>query len=241
MTRKFEAANTPDRTKTGAFSNEARSAVYRAIETRRDIRDDFLPDPLPEAMIHRLLGAAHHAPSVGLSQPWNFILLRDEGRRSAVHDLFEKANEEAKALLADDRKTLYSRLKLQGILKAPLNIVVTCDRTRGGPFVLGKTHQTDMDLYSTVCAVQNLWLAARAEGIGVGWVSIFHEADLKELLNIPEHVVIIAYLCVGYVSEHYTRPELEARGWAERLPLKDLIFENGWGEPKISPDGGSAE
>jgi len=119
-------------------------------------------------------------------------------------------------------------LKLEGILKAPLNICITCDRTRGGETVLGRTHQTDMDLYSTVCAVQNLWLAARAEGIGVGWVSIFHETAMKKLLSIPDHVSIIAYLCVGLVKELYDRPELEVKGWRKRLKLDDLIFEGSW-------------
>ena len=213
---------------TGAFSSDERAAVYRAIETRRDVRNEFLPDPIPQDVLTRILKAAHAAPSVGLMQPWNFILLRTIDERRAAHQLFEKANREAEKQFTDDKKKLYSNLKLEGILKAPLNICITCDRTRGGDVVLGRTHQNDMDLYSTVCAVQNLWLAARAESVGVGWVSIFHEEEMKDLLHIPKHVSIIAYLCIGLVSELYTKPELEVKGWGERLKLEDLIFEGHW-------------
>lgn len=210
------------------FSDKERAAVYRAIETRRDVRNEFLPKSLPEDLILRLLQAAHNAPSVGFMQPWNFILLRELTQREQVHGLFKKANKEAADQFDDDTKTLYNSLKLEGILKAPLNICITCDRTRGGDVVLGRTHQHEMDLYSTVCAVQNLWLAARAEGVGVGWVSIFHEAEMKELLSIPDHVTIIAYLCIGFVDEHYNKPELEVKGWRSRIPLQDLIFEGAW-------------
>ncbi len=156
----------------GAFSVEEREAVYRAIRTRRDVRDQFLPDPLPEDLIARLLDAAHSAPSVGFMQPWNFLLVRDAARREAVWRAFARANEEAAALFDGEQRETYMRLKLEGIRKAPLGICVTCDPTRGGPVVLGRTHNPRMDSYSTVCAVQNLWLAARAEGVGVGW-SIF--------------------------------------------------------------------
>ncbi|WP_022705991.1 5,6-dimethylbenzimidazole synthase [Paracoccus zeaxanthinifaciens] len=212
----------------GPFPQSDRAAVYRAIRQRRDVRGQFLPDPIDEATLRRLLQAAHDAPSVGLSQPWNFILIRDPDLRRRVHDAFGTANSEAAARFPD-RKPLYSSLKLEGILDAPLNLCITCDRTRGGPDVLGRTHDLDTDLYSTVCAVQNLWLAARAEGIGVGWVSIFRQDDLRGLLGLPEHVVPVAYLCIGHVRELYREPELQARGWAERLDLDSLIFEDGWG------------
>lgn len=210
------------------FGRDERAAVYRAIETRRDVRDEFLPDPVPEETLRRILGAAHAAPSVGLMQPWNFILLRSFAQRREIHALFEKANAEAVGHFSGERRKLYSALKLEGILKAPLNVCVTCDRTRGGDAVLGRTHQRDMDLYSTVCAVQNLWLAARAEGLGVGWVSIFHEEEMKTLLDIPDHVSIVAYLCVGLVDALYDRPELEVKGWGNRLKLEDLVFEGRW-------------
>ncbi|RVU34952.1 5,6-dimethylbenzimidazole synthase [Hwanghaeella grinnelliae] len=222
----------------GPFSEDERHAVYRAIFTRRDVRGQFLPDPIDEAVLHRILLAAHHAPSVGFMQPWNFIVIRDGDVKARAKSAFERANEEAVALFDDDRATLYSRLKLEGITDAPVNLCITCDRSRGGKVVLGRTHNRDTDLYSTVCAVQNLMLAARAEGIGAGWVSIFNEADIRDLLALPDHVVPVAYLCVGHVKELYESPELEARGWRKRLDLQSLIFEDRWGEAPASPRSG---
>jgi len=207
---------------TGPFSEQDRAAVYQAIFTRRDVRNEFLPRPLDEALVERLLTAAHAAPSVGLMQPWNFILIREEDNRRAVHAIFEQANAEA----ADK----YRALKLEGIVKAPLNICITCDRKRGGEFVLGRTHNPMMDLYSTVCAVQNFWLAARAEGVGVGWVSIFDHKRLAEHLGIPDSVEIVAYLCVGHVDQLYRKPELEVKGWRDRMPMERLIFDERWPE-----------
>lgn len=216
----------------GRFSDDEREAVYRAIHTRRDVRGQFLPDPIPEELLRRLLLAAHHAPSVGLMQPWNFIVIEDSSVKSRIRDAFDHANETAANLFPAERRALYSKLKLQGISEAPVNLCVTCDRSRGGEVVLGRTHNRDTDLYSTVCAVQNLWLAARAEGIGLGWVSIFDDADLRSILHLPEHVVPVAYLCLGHVAELYEEPELQARGWASRLPLDDLIFRDRWGEAR---------
>jgi len=214
-----------------AFCEAEKSGVYRAIETRRDVRNEFLPDALPDTLVRRLLEAAHHAPSVGFMQPWNFLTIRDAGRRRQVHDLFATANAEAAAMFEGERRSTYQSLKLEGIIAAPLNICVTCDRTRGGKVVLGRTHNPEMDLYSTVCAVQNLWLAARAEGVGVGWVSIYHADELKALLGVPEHVAIVAYLCIGYVDRLYVEPELAVKGWRERQRLEDLVFAESWGTP----------
>jgi 5,6-dimethylbenzimidazole synthase len=225
-----DGAGETDLAPAGAFSPEERAAVYRAINARRDVRDEFLPQPIPDATLRRILEAAHRAPSVGLSQPWNFILIRDVATKSRVHDAFLRCNEEAAQMFEETRGARYRQLKLEGIRKAPLNICVTCDRARGGPVVLGRTHQPDTDLYSTVCAIQNLWLAARAEGIGVGWVSIFDPCDLRSILDIPPQIAVVAYLCVGFVDQLFVRPELEARQWAERLPLDDLIFEGTWGK-----------
>jgi 5,6-dimethylbenzimidazole synthase len=181
----------------GPFHTAERDAVYKAIFTRRDVRDQFLPEPVPDDVTRRLLAAAHSAPSVGLMQPWNFITIRDQSVRNRVANAFAQANEEAAGMFSAERQSRYKSLKLEGIRKAPLNICVTCDRQRGGDVVLGRTHNSSMDLYSTVCAVQNLWLAARAEGIGMGWVSIFRDADLKSILGIPERIEIVAYLCLG--------------------------------------------
>ena len=216
-------------TRTEAFSDAERAALYRAIETRRDVRDQFLPDPLPKDLVRRLLMAAHNAPSVGFMQPWNFTLVSDPDRREAVWRAFDRANREAAEMFDGERGDLYRSLELEGIRKAPLSICVTCDPTRGGKVVLGRTHNPRMDAYSTVCAVQNLWLAARAEGVGVGWVSIFHEEDIKTILAIPDHIQVVAWLCLGYVDQLYREPELAVKGWRQRLPLEELVFEEAWG------------
>ncbi|MGE0210495.1 MAG: 5,6-dimethylbenzimidazole synthase [Parvibaculaceae bacterium] len=210
------------------FPPGQRSAVYRAIRERRDVRSQFLPDPLPDDVLARLLLAAHHAPSVGFMQPWNFIVIRDAEKKRKVRRAFDKANDEAAAMFKGERRALYSALKLEGIEEAPVNLCVTCDRSRGGSVVLGRTHDPAMDLYSTVCAVQNIWLAATAEGLGVGWVSIFRRQDLQELLGLPEGVAPVAYLCIGRIAERYLRPELEVRGWRSRLDLADLVFTESW-------------
>lgn len=221
-------AETPALQPARRFDETERQALYDIINARRDVRNEFRPDPIDPDALRRVLAAAHAAPSVGFMQPWDFLLIRDAAQRAEIHAAFESANAEAEEMFEGDRKALYRSLKLEGILTAPLNICVTCDRTRGGKVVLGRTHNRDMDLYSTVCAVQNLWLAARAEGIGIGWVSIFRPEDLRALLGIPEHVEIVAYLCAGYVDDLYTRPELEARGWRKRLDLDRVIHEGGW-------------
>lgn len=213
----------------GAFSAKERKAVYRAIRSRRDVRDQFLPDPLPDELIWRLLQAAHDAPSVGFMQPWNFLVVRDAARREAVWQAFCRANDEAAAMFSGEQRQSYQRLKLEGIRKAPVGICVTCDPTRGGPVILGRTHNPRMDSYSTVCAVQNLWLAARAEGVGVGWVSIFHQDDLRSVLSMPDHVEIIGWFCLGYVDQLFDQPELAVRGWRQRIPLEELVYEESWG------------
>jgi len=144
--------------------------------------------------------------------------------------LYEQANEAAASEFEDERQMQYRQLKLAGILDAPLNICVTCDRNRAGPVVLGRQQMPEMDLFSSVCAVQNLWLAARAEGLGVGWVSIMDPEELKQVLGIPEAIVPIAYLCVGYVDHFLATPELANKGWRQRLPLADLVYTNQWGQ-----------
>jgi 5,6-dimethylbenzimidazole synthase len=220
-----------------AFSESERAAVYRAIMERRDVRR-FRPDAIPPAPLLRILEAAHHAPSVGFMQPWNFILIRTNEVRSRVHAAFLQANQEARDLFAGQRGEQYSSLKLEGILESSLNICVTCDRNRFGPVVLGRTCQPDMDLYSTVCAVQNLWLAARAEGVGVGWVSIIHANELGRILGLPEHVVPVAYLCVGYTEEFPPEPELQTAGWLPRLALAEVLRYETWAgvaDPERTP------
>ncbi len=212
-----------------AFSKTECDAVYRSIFERRDCRH-FLPDPIPDALLARLLTAAHHAPSVGFMQPWNFLILRSMSVRQKIREAFERANQQAAELFAGTRGEQYRALKLEGILESPLNLCVTCDRTRHGPVVLGKTSQPDMDLFSTVCAVQNLWLAARAEGVGVGWVSIIDPADLHQILGIPAHVVPVAYLCLGRVPDFPSTPELQRLGWLDRIDVASLVYEDQWGQ-----------
>lgn len=210
-----------------AFPAAARQAVYDAIALRRDVRN-FRPDEVPDPCLARMLEAAHRAGSVGFMQPWDFILIRSTERKAAVYELFRHANARAAAHYADDRATRYAALKLQGILDAPLGICVTCDRRRGGPHVLGRDTMPEMDLYSTCLAVQNLWLAARVEGVGVGWMSIVDPMELGALLELPEGVVPVAYLCVGYPVALPDTPMLEATGWRQRLPLSSLVHEDTW-------------
>jgi 5,6-dimethylbenzimidazole synthase len=214
-----------------SFSPAERAGLYRAIRERRDVRSQFLPDPIPHAVLARLLQAAHHAPSVGFMQPWDFIVIDSRGVRQQVHAIFERENRKALENYAGDQATLYKRLKLEGILESPLNLCITCDRTRGGPHVLGRNSVLEMDLFSVCLAVQNLWLSARAEGIGVGWVSILDQQELAETLKLPDNVYPVAYLCVGYVSEFLPSPELQAKGWRSRLPIEELVHGNVWGQP----------
>jgi 5,6-dimethylbenzimidazole synthase len=218
------------------FSADERAAIYKNIFTRRDVRGQFKPDPVPDDVLARVLTAAHHAPSVGFMQPWNFLLIQSDETKQKIHDLFVKANAEAAAMFEGQKRNIYTKLKLEGILSSPINLCITCDRTRSGPVVIGRTHDLDMDLYSSVCAAQNLWLAARAEGLGVGWVSIFNKQGLKQALKLPEHVTPIAYLCIGYVDHFFTKPELEAGGWRERLNLEELIKLEHWGNNEPLPD-----
>jgi len=211
-----------------SFSDEERRAVYRAISQRRDVRSQFLPDPIAPEILARLLAAAHQAPSVGFMQPWDFILIDDVQIRARVKAVFEQENARAAQNYTGDRQDLYLKLKLEGILESPLNLCVTCDRTRGGPHVLGRNTILDGDLFSTCLAVQNIWLAARAEGIGIGWVSIMDAEELARTLNLPENIYPLAYLCLGYVSTFLPEPELQTVGWRRRLPLETLLHRNSW-------------
>ena len=211
----------------GEFDPAAKQAVYEVIAARRDIRN-FRPDPVPDAVVRRLLEAAHQAGSVGLMQPWDFILLRSPERKAEVYELFRRATARAALRFAGDRRDAYASLKLQGILDAPLCIAVTCDTTRGGAHVLGRDTIPEMDRYSTCLAVQNLWLAARAEGVGVGWVSIVDNDELAAALGLPSHVVPVAFLCVGYPVVFPDAPMLATSGWRGRLPLDALVHEERW-------------
>ncbi|MAL97057.1 MAG: 5,6-dimethylbenzimidazole synthase [Alteromonadaceae bacterium] len=211
------------------FTAAETSGLYRAIYERRDVRSQFLPDPIPADVLARLLNAAHHAPSVGFMQPWDFLVIDSLEVRRSVLGIFEQENRKAAENYPGDKGTHYRSLKLQGILESPLNLCITCDRSRGGTHVLGRNSIVETDLFSTCLAVQNLWLAARAEGIGVGWVSILDQQQLAETLQLPDDVYPLAYLCMGYVSEFLEQPELQTKGWRSRLPLQELVHGNTWG------------
>lgn len=212
------------------FSDDERQGLYRAIRERRDVRSQFLSDPVPPDVLARLLQAAHHAPSVGFMQPWDFIVIESLEVRRAVKAIFQQENRKASENYAGDQAALYRGLKLEGILESPLNLCITCDRRRGGAHVLGRNSIVETDLFSTCLAVQNLWLAARAEGIGIGWVSILDQEQLTKVLQLPDGVYPVAYLCLGYVSEFLPRPELEVKGWRSRLPLQKLVHGDQWGQ-----------
>lgn len=215
------------------FPDEQRAAVYRVIEERRDVRRDFLPDPIPPDVLERVLAAAHRAPSVGFSQPWDFIVIADPDRRARIKALAERVREEFAAALPAARARAFDRLKTEAILQTPVNIVVTCDPTRGGRHTLGRHAQPQTAVYSSVLAVANLWLAARAEGLGVGWVSFFSERELAAELGLPPHLEVVAYLCVGYVASFAPEPELELAGWARRRPLGWAVHAEEYGRREL--------
>jgi 5,6-dimethylbenzimidazole synthase len=224
-----------------ALTGAQKEGLYKAIFSRRDVRSHFIPKSIPNDVLARILNAAHHAPSVGFSQPWNFILIRDSETRRKVKESFLREQGRSTALLDGDkeRQKKYSSLKLEGIMESDVNVCVTYDPTRFGPFVLGRTSIEETGVYSVACAVQNLWLAARAEGVGVGWVSILANSDLENILGMPTHAKPIAYLCLGYVAEFADKPDLERLGWLPRMALSEVICYEKWGE--LDPPGSWSE
>jgi 5,6-dimethylbenzimidazole synthase len=213
-----------------AFTDPQKEGLYKAIFSRRDVRSHFIQKSIPDDVLARILRAAHHAPSVGFSQPWSFILIRDAETRRKVKESFLRERERSTAMLGGDaeRQKKYAVLKLEGIMESDVNVCVTYDPTRFGPFVLGRTSIEETGVYSVACAVQNLWLAARAEGVGVGWVSILANSDLEKLLDIPAHAKQVAYLCLGYVAEFADRPDLERAGWLPRMALSEVVCYEKW-------------
>ncbi len=218
--------------KAAPFNDEDRAAVYRAIAERRDVRRGFLPESLPDDLLGRLLAAAHQAPSVGFMQPSRFLVVREYAIRQAVHKAFLQANENALATYEGGRREAYAELKLEGLLEAPQHLCVLCDTGSSRGHSLGRHTMPETALYSTVCAVQNLWLAARAEGVGVGWVSIFDPQALCTLLSIPTHLSPVAYLCIGYVESFAGQPDLELSGWQTRVPIADVVSYDRYPEPE---------
>ncbi|MFI8220770.1 nicotinate-nucleotide--dimethylbenzimidazole phosphoribosyltransferase [Streptomyces sp. NPDC085932] len=206
-----------------------REAVLKVMRERRDIRNGFRSDPIPHEVLLRVLEAAHHAPSVGHSQPWDFVVIRSADTRRAMHELAMRQRDAYAKSLPKGRAKQFKELKIEAILDTPVNIVVTADPTRGGRHTLGRHTQPQMAPYSAALAVENLWLAARAEGLGVGWVSFFDEREMVRALGLPEHLEVIAYLCVGYVDEFPDEPELLQAGWSKRRPLSWVVHEETYG------------
>ncbi|MET9311396.1 5,6-dimethylbenzimidazole synthase [Kribbella sp. NPDC003505] len=219
---------------TAEYGPGERDAVYRVIAERRDVRRGFLDEPVDELTLGRVLEAAHRAPSVGLSQPWDFLLLRDVATRRKVHELAVAQRDAFAASLPQDRRAAFDGLKIEAILDAPLNIAVTCDPGRGGRHVLGRHADPRTTVFSAAIAIQNLWLAARAEGLGVGWVSFFEPAEVAAVLDLPRHIELIGYLCVGYVDRFAPAPELVRSGWAKRRPLSWAVHHEEWGRRATS-------
>ncbi|MFJ5216419.1 nicotinate-nucleotide--dimethylbenzimidazole phosphoribosyltransferase [Streptomyces sp. NPDC088354] len=211
------------------YDPAVRDAVHRVIRERRDIRNGFRNDPIPHEVLIRVLEAAHTAPSVGHSQPWDFVVIRSAETRQRMHELAMQQRDAYAKSLPKGRAKQFRELKIEAILDTPVNIVVTADPTRGGRHTLGRYTQPQMAPYSSALAVENLWLAARAEGLGVGWVSFFDEREMVRELGLPEHLEVVAYLCVGYVDEFPEDPELVQSGWSKRRPLAWVVHEEEYG------------
>ncbi|MFI9212229.1 nicotinate-nucleotide--dimethylbenzimidazole phosphoribosyltransferase [Streptomyces sp. NPDC053253] len=211
------------------YADAEREAVLRVMRERRDIRNGFRSDPIPHEVLLRVLEAAHTAPSVGHSQPWDFVVIRSAETRQTMHELAQRQRDAYARSLPKARAKQFKELKIEAILDTPVNIVVTADPTRGGRHTLGRYTQPQMAPYSSALAVENLWLAARAEGLGVGWVSFFDEREMVRTLGLPEHLEVVAYLCVGYVDEFPEEPELMQAGWSKRRPLAWVVHEETYG------------
>ena len=219
---------------TDVFPLEEREAIYRAIYARRDVRH-FREGPIPDQVLARIIKAAHQGPSVGFMQPWDFMLIGDLDVRNQVKELCEREQQAAARYYDEPRRSHYLSSKLEGIVESSVNLCITCDPTRAEE-VLGRNSIRETDVYSTCCAVQNMWLAARAEGIGVGWVSVLKMSQLRKILGIPHHVILVAYLCIGYPVEYLGEPLLQTAGWRDRLPLSELLHYDGWESTGAPPD-----
>jgi len=205
--------------------------LYDVIYRRRDVRGQFTGAPIPDEVLDRVLAAAHAAPSVGLSQPWDFIVVRDRATREAFHRHVHHERDVFAATLDVEATARFDRIKIDGVLESTLSVVVTYDPQRGSPAVLGRHAIADAGLYSVCLAIGNLWLAATAEGLGVGWVSFYREPFLQELLGIPAGIRPVAWLCLGPVTHLEQVPDLERHGWRQRRPVATAIHTDRWGVP----------
>ncbi|GAA1129404.1 5,6-dimethylbenzimidazole synthase [Nocardioides aquiterrae] len=213
------------------------ASLYDVINRRRDTRREFTGAAVDPTVLQRVLSAAHCAPSVGMSQPWDFVLVREPETLAAFAAHVAEERDAFAATLSGERAETFGRIKIEGIRESGLGVVVGYDATRGGPHVLGRHAIADAGLYSVVCAIQNLWLAATAEGLGVGWVSFYREEALRELVGMPAHVRPVAWLCVGAVDRLPEVPDLERFGWRHRSPLADVLHEERYGVSGSAPTG----
>ncbi|WP_223636597.1 5,6-dimethylbenzimidazole synthase [Planococcus sp. 4-30] len=209
------------------FTREEKEGVYKAIYNRRDIRT-FLPTAIPEELIANILDAAHHAPSVGFMQPWNFILVSSPETKEKLAWAADKERRALAIHYEGEKENKFLDLKVEGLKQAPVTICVTCDPTRGGSHVLGRNSIPETDALSTACAIQNMWLVACAEGLAMGWVSFYKKNDVRDILDIPPHIDPIALLSLGYTEDYPDEPILETAGWEKRRSLENLVFEDKW-------------
>ena len=204
--------------------------MYEAIHRRRDVRGQFTGDPIPGDVLERVLLAAHAAPSVGLTQPWDFLLVDDRTVRRAFYDHVEDERQKFAGSLPQPLAERFSTIKIDGILEASICVVVSYDPERGAPHVLGRHAIADAGLYSVCLAIENMWLAATAEGLGMGWVSFYREGFLRHLLGIPLTIRPVAWLCLGSVTHLEEVPDLERHGWRNRVGLSEVLHYNSWSD-----------
>jgi 5,6-dimethylbenzimidazole synthase len=209
------------------LNNEERQGVYKAIIGRRDIRS-FLPDSIPDEKLLSILKAAHHGPSVGYMQPWDFIIVSSQEQKEELASVCQKEVKALSVHYEDERKSKFLSLKVEGIREAPITICVTCDPTRGGNHVLGRNSIPETDILSVACGIQNMWLSAYAEGIAMGWVSFYKKADIRSILEIPYHIDPIALLSLGYTSHYPKRPILEEQNWEKKRPFENTLHYGIW-------------
>lgn len=233
------------------MTDAPKTPVYDVILRRRDVRSEFSGEPVEPVVLRRVLEAAHAAPSVGLSQPWDLVVVTDPEIRTRFHEHVHDERAAFAQTLEGERAEKFAGIKIDGILEASLSVVVTYDPDRGAPSVLGRHAIADAGLYSVCLAIENLWLACTAESWGMGWVSFYRESFLSELLGIPDRIRPVAWLCIGPVSKLAEVPDLERHGWRERLPLEDVLHHETWkgahgaadsapllGDPNGAPIGG---
>lgn len=210
-----------------AFDAATVAALHAVLAARRDVRR-FRPDEVAPELVQQVLMAGHQAPSVGHSQPWRFVVVRDQATRDRAALMADRERLRQAEILMAERKAQLLDLQLEGIREAPVGVVVACDRRVPAGGVLGRASFPDADVWSCACAIENMWLAARAVGLGLGWVTLFQPEALAGLLGLPEGVETLGWLCIGWPDERLPSPGLERHGWSERRPLDEVVLEERW-------------